>query len=112
MTQEEKRSQRAHLVIEIEDAEAELAHEQERAIRIAQGLRIVAKKLEGNADLVPSGEDFSLGSDLRLSPVDQGYMDFVAVASSIESLRVARQNLHNLRVRKRNLDNPGGLRIS
>lgn len=108
MTDQEKRLQRAQLQVEVEEAELELAHLREKAIRLVGSLRTIADKIEMNANLRPSADDFLMEVELerRLAPENQQTMDYAAAVSVIFQLRKARQDLLNLRERKSNLVQP------
>lgn len=107
MTEEEKRTQRAQLQIQLEDAESDFLHLREKALSMAESIEEVAKKLRDNADLNPSSSDFSMHTDLtnRLRPDQQ--LDVPAVIALIAELRATRQKVYNLRDRKAQLANPG-----
>jgi hypothetical protein len=113
VTDQEKKLQRAELLIEIEDAESDLNALREKAIRRQQALQKIASKLEMNAALLPSDDDFSVvaevGRKLRLE--DQEVLNFVEITKLIEELKQARQNVYNLHGRRKQLADSGRMKI-
>jgi hypothetical protein len=102
MTDQEKKLQRAQLLVDLEDAHTDLAHIREKAERMIEQLKGVATKLRHNVTLTPSTADFTMEGDIanRLGPEFQsvpGYVDFLKV---IEELKMARQKVYNLELRK------------
>jgi hypothetical protein len=102
MTDQEKKLHRAKLLIEIEDAERDLAFSQDQAIALAERLEKIADKLRGNAELQPNPLDFSPEGDVanRLTP-DQisEFPVLQMVAAVVEELKRSRQTVLNLRKR-------------
>jgi hypothetical protein len=112
MTDQEKKLQRAQLQVELEDAQSELAHLQERAQAMADHVSDIVNKLRHSASLKPSTQDFSMNADLarRLAPDQQ--LDVSAAIKLIEELKQARQKVYGLLERKQNLANPSGMTIA
>lgn len=102
MTEHEKKQQRAALIVDIEDAQSDLAHLQEKALRVASHLGKIAAKVQKNATLVPSSNDFTAEYELenRLDPSDMAVLSFSEVVKLIEELKLARQAMFNLNHRK------------
>jgi hypothetical protein len=109
MTTDEKRQQRAAVLVDLEDAQENLKHLQVKAVRMAAFLNEIADKLRRNASLKPTGNDFSLETDLanRLNPNQQDIPDFAAIQGTIEELRSTRQRIFNLEQQKSQLGNSG-----
>jgi len=105
MTDQEKRQQRVNLMIDLEEAQEELAHLRERALRVADGLESAARKMRENADCQPSNADFSPEQELssKLSQRHQEAMDHEQATSLIENLRMARQRVVQLNQRRSQL---------
>jgi hypothetical protein len=66
MTDREKREQRVQLRIDLEDAESDLAHLRERAIRVAVSLEAIVRKIRQNAALEPSRNSLEAAAESRL----------------------------------------------
>jgi len=109
MTDQEKKQQRVSLGIEIEDAKEEFLHLQEKALRLADRLEEIVKKIRLNANHRPSKDDFTPEFELanKLKPEHQGVLKFDEIEKLIEELRAARKNLFNLIERKSQLFNGG-----
>jgi hypothetical protein len=109
VTIDEKRQQRAEVLIDLEDAQETLRHLQVKAERQAEFLEGVAHKVKYNASLKPSGLDFSMATDLanRLGPNEQAIPDFTTIQKLIEELRAARQKIFNLEQQRSQLGNSG-----
>ena len=105
MTDDAKREVRVRLQIDLEDAEAEFSHIKEEAKQIADKIRAVSDKIVANTRLEPSRDDFDLNQELRhrLSPDQQGHLNFNEVIRVIAELRQSRQKVFNLRERKSQL---------
>lgn len=113
MTYEEQRRQRVELRLDMEDAERNLAHLQERAIRSAESLEAVARKLRKNAGLAPSRADFDAETELQMClTVEQFAMlksSGDSIVSQIAELRQERQHVFHLRERDANLARVSGI---
>ncbi len=109
MTEREKKQQRANLLIEIEDSQEELAHLREKALRIADNLDDLTKKIRGHAATNTSRADFSSEFDLvnRISLESQTSLNFIEIEKLIEEMRTERKKLFNLIERKSQLSNSG-----
>lgn len=105
MTEQEKRQQRADLLIGVEDAHTEYAHLRERVYRLADSFEDVVRTLRCNGTLKPSPADFDaeLEIESRLKAEHQAIFDFQKTADAIEELRRARQRLFTLTERKAQL---------
>jgi hypothetical protein len=114
VTDQEKKLQRAQLQVELDDSLSDLAHLQEKAVRLAEQVQQVARKLAENARLQPAKSDFTMEADLvnRLSPEHQACLDFTQIIRLIEDLKVARQKVFNLQERKTHLANASGWTIA
>jgi hypothetical protein len=103
MTETEQRRQRVELRMDLEDGEQNLAHLQERAIRSAQALEAIARRLRENAKLEPSRLDFDVQAELemRLTPEEFGMLKASAdgITGQIAEMRQTRQMVFNLRER-------------
>lgn len=105
MTDKEKRLHRAQLLIDIEDAEKELAYIRDKAASVIEEHRTITEALKVNIEIEPSHADFTVDSEVvqRLTPsaivLDGGQ----AAAALIAEMRRARQRLFNLYERKRKL---------
>lgn len=111
MTEQDRKQQRANLVVELEDAQRDLAHERETALVHADSLEIWAKRLRTDAarepthaDFVPTMED----SDIRTESRYQECLSFGTLLRTFEKLREARQKVSNLELRKMQLSAPSG----
>ncbi len=102
MTDHEKKQQRAQLLIDLEDAESDLAHLREKARRIIDAMEAAATKLRFNTGLGPSGDDFTMEGDMRnrLGPECQSLPGYADLLKLIDELKVARQKVYNLNLRK------------
>lgn len=102
MTAEERISISDQLKREIRDAESTLAHRREKALHFAQKLREVIETVEANCNLQSSSEDFEMEANLerRLSPEYQGTLNYTAAITVISDLKIARQTLFNVHLRK------------
>jgi hypothetical protein len=109
VTTDERRQQRAEILIDLEDTQENFRALQVKASRMADFLDGIAGKLRHNASLRPSGRDFSLDTDLanRLGPNEQSIPDFVTIQRLIEELRTARQKIFNLEQQRSQLGNSG-----
>lgn len=101
MTDQEKRSQRVQVRIELEDAENNLRHLQVKAQRYADSIDAITAKIRANAALAPSRDDSNVESELkmRLSPDEFGLFKAsgdTAIALLAE-LRQTRQKVYRLR---------------
>lgn len=112
MTDQEKKLQRAQLQVELDDAQSELAHLQEKALAMADHIANVVRKLQHNAILKPSQLDFSVEAELenRLDPGQQ--LDVEAVRKVISEMRAGRQKVYSLLDRKAKLANAAGWTIA
>lgn len=107
MTDQEKKQQRANLVIEIEDAQGEFVHLREKALSLADRLDEVVKKVRANAAYRPSNADFNPDFELanRLDQRHQTALDYDTTNRLIEELRAGRKKLFSLAERKSQLSN-------
>lgn len=106
MTADEKRMQRAQLIIELEDAESDLAFSRDKARAMVHTLQTVIDTLQNNIELEPSSRDFTADGELENRLTLAQHANFVTVAATgsvISEMRKCRQNLFNLRERKRKL---------
>ncbi len=103
MTDQEKRTQRVQLRIELEDAESDLAHIRERAMHSADSLEAIARRTRRNAALEPSRDDFNVEAELnqRLSVEEFGLLKSSgdSITALIAELRQTRQKVFHLRER-------------
>jgi hypothetical protein len=103
MTDHEKRAQRVQLRMELDDAESDLAHLKESAIRNADSLEAIARRIRRNAALEPSRDDFDVEAELkqRLSIEEFGFLKSSgdSIAALITELRQTRQKVFHLRER-------------
>ena len=113
MTYEEQRRQRLELRLDLEEAEQNLVHLQERAIRSAELLEAVARKLRENARLAPSRTDFDAEVELRMRLTPERLATLKAsgdsIVSQISEMRQERQRVFHLRERDANLTRGGGI---
>ncbi len=102
MTDQEKKLRRAQLLVDLEDAQNELAHLREKAERAIQQMKVAANKLRHNITLEPSTADFTVEGDIanRLGPESQSLPGYAELLKLIDELKVARQNVYNLQLRK------------
>jgi hypothetical protein len=102
VTEQEKKFQRAQLLVDLEDAQSDLAHLRERALRLIEGMEAAASKLRRVAMLEPSGMDFEVQGDIanRLGPEHQSLPGYAEMLKLIDELKVARQKVYNLQFRK------------
>jgi len=117
VTTDEKKQQRANLIIEMEDAQNDFAHERETAFSLAKSLWELSQWLKEHAQQEPSGADFAAGGDLRDTNIRiQGKyrecLDFDRMVRLTESLKKHRQDLYNLESRKQQLNTPTTIRIA
>lgn len=100
---QEKRQQRVELRIELEDAESDLARLRKRAIRDAEELEGIAKKVRRNAVPDPSRDDFNVEIELkmRLSVEELNFLKSSgnAITGLIAELKQMRQKVFHLRER-------------
>ena len=114
MTDDAKKLQRAQLQVELDDAESDFACLRESSFRLVQEVGDAQVRLKMNINLEPSAEDFILEAEIarRLSQKQQSALESSAKAiAAIEELKVARQKIFNLRLRKKNLAEPSGMKI-
>ena len=101
MTEQEKRTQRVQVRIDLEDAESNLVHLQVKANRLVDLIEAVLSKIRSNAALEPSRDDFALESELktRLSPEEFSLLKSSgdAAVAVIAELRQERQKVLRLR---------------
>ena len=109
---QEKRFDRAQLQVELQDAQSDLAHLRDQALSMAGHIENVAIKLQHNAGLVPSVDDFDVEAELigRLDLTQT--LDITAARNLIAEMRAARKKVYDLESRKRKLLNPAGLTIA
>lgn len=103
MTTDERRLQRAHILIDLEDAEEELGALRTKAHRIVEGLKRICSKIEQNVELEPGDLDFSPGYELKNRLAPEAQSDFVTYDEAvklIEELKVARQKVVTLNRQK------------
>jgi len=109
MTEQEKKQQRGELLAELEDAQLELAHLQERGNRIADKMEAVLKKLRKNTTLAPSRDDFNMrGDELNRLDIGEVCPDSAQIGKLIDEMKAARQKVFNLAERKQQLAHPSG----
>uniref|UniRef100_A0A7V4XSN2 Uncharacterized protein n=1 Tax=Acidobacterium capsulatum TaxID=33075 RepID=A0A7V4XSN2_9BACT len=102
MTDQERKMQRAHLLVELQDAEDEVVHLRERLHGYADALDRVTKKLRLNATLQPSRDGFHAEAEMRgrLMPEEIASVQTAdKLVAAIEELRQAQQRLFLLRER-------------
>ena len=114
MTDNEKLEQRVRLGVEVETAKEDLAHERERALRLADDLLQWAKWLQHHASKQPSATDFTPSqsdAELRLLADERKKecLNITTLLRTEESLRVARQKAANLELRQMQLSSPSGV---
>jgi hypothetical protein len=100
MTTDEKRRQKADLLLEHQEAEENLAHLQEKLAKIAQSLSHVARWLGKLDDPVFDGsfpEDFSI---IATAPRYREAMDMDAILRLKQEIAAAEQRITNLARRK------------
>lgn len=114
MTDQEKRTQRVQVRIDLEDSENNLRHLQVKAERYADSIDAVTAKIRANVALAPSREDFSVESELkmRLSPDEFSLLKAAgdAVVAIVAELRHERQKVYRLREQDAMLTGPSGVR--
>jgi hypothetical protein len=115
VTEHEKLEQRVRLGVEVETAKENLAHEREKALRLADDLERWAKWLRHHANKQPSATDFSPPSDADLTIRSDGRyrecLNFDSLLRLEESLRDARQTASNLELRRMQLSSPPGFTV-
>jgi len=118
VTDKEKLEQRVRLSVDVETAKENLAHERERALRLADDLERWAEWLRHHANkqpsvtdtadfLPPSEQDLTIRSDGRYREC----LNFETLLRLEETLRNARQNASNLELRRMQLISPPGFTI-
>ena len=103
MTANEELSIRGRFLVEVEDGEARLALQQERARQWARQMREVAGVLERGADCPPSGEDCMAGpppTQQLPQTTFKALPDYNAIIAALLELKQTRQEVHSLRQRK------------
>ena len=103
MTADEEISVRGRFLVEVEDAEAQLALQQERVRQWARQMRETANVLEKSADYPPSGEDCLAGPPPTQQLPQVAYKplpDYDGIIAALFELRQTRQEVYNLRQRK------------
>ncbi len=108
MTTDEKKLQRANLIIELEDTGNDFAHEREAVLRCADTLQELSMWLQGHANREPSSDDLTAGGDLEDATIrTQGKyrecLDFNRLLQLTGNLKKHRQKLYSLKLRKSNL---------
>jgi hypothetical protein len=106
MTTDEKRMHRAKLLIDLEDAESDLAFSRDKARDMVYAMRTVIDTLEHSVELEPSSGDFTADGDLEIRLSLAQHANFVTVAAAggvISEMKKCRQSVFNLRERKRKL---------
>lgn len=106
MTVDEKRLHRAQLIVEIEDAESDLAFSCDKARDMVHAMQTVIDTLQHSIELEPSSRDFTADGELetRLSLAQHAnFVTVAAVGNVINEMKKCRQALFNLRERKRKL---------
>ena len=107
MTQQEKKQQRGELLVELDDAQLELAHLREKGNRIADKMEAVLKKLRRNTGLEPSRDDFNMrGDELNRLDIGEVCPDSHEVGKLIDEMKAARQKVLTLVDRKQQLAHP------
>ena len=94
---------RGRFLVEVEDAEARLVLQQERARQTARLLREVASALERGAEYLPSGEDCMAGPPPTQQLPQSIYMpplNYEAIIAMLSELKQTRQESYNLQRRK------------
>jgi len=110
MTEDEKRQQKAMLLLEHQEAEQNLAHLEEKAERLSRRIRGVSEWLsyaaQRNSDL-SRDEIWIHGLGVRVEPLKDieiaRSMDFDAAAKLIQEIKDARSTLEQLSKRKQSL---------
>jgi hypothetical protein len=105
LTDKDIRLRRAQLIVEIEDAEKELADSRSNAAFVIEEHESLSFALRRNIELEPSLADFNADAEVanRLTPTQMTYEGGQAAAVLIADMRRKRQNLFNLRKRQRGL---------
>jgi hypothetical protein len=113
MTEDEKRQQKAMLLLECQEAEQHLAHLQEKAKRISQNILAVSKWIENRSkgyNAAGSGEEdkvyvTEIGRYVNIfaDPEIAKAMDFEAANSLAIELNEARRRVRELSERKKAL---------
>jgi hypothetical protein len=105
MTEEEKRRQKADLLLEYQEAQDHVANLEEKAKRIAESLRHIARWLGGAVDEDVSENSYPL-SDPAAITMEQRYrqaMNFEEMMKLTQKITVAQRRLVELDKRKRSL---------
>ena len=102
MTDQEKRQSRGELLVNLEEAQKNLAHLQEKAEQFSDAMEGAATKLRRNANRKPSAEECAAGVDSedRLGPECQSLPSYAEALRLIDELNVARRKVWNLESRK------------
>ena len=109
MTEDEKRQQKAMLLLEYQEAEQTLAHLQEKARHRVQSLTCIAqwltKSYDGTWNFDPSQEIYSSGAHTKIldDPRYEVAMDFAAVKTIALEIKDCMDNLRALQKRKQEL---------
>jgi hypothetical protein len=107
VTTDEKRQQRANLVIELEDAHSDFVHDREAALSQAESLNELASWLIRSAQTEPSGADFQTMNlsdmEFRAKGKYREAANFDRLVGLVDSLKVHRKKLYNLEMRKHQL---------
>jgi hypothetical protein len=106
MTVDEKRMRRAQLIIDLEDAESDLAFSRDKARDMCHTMQTVIDTLQHSIELEPSSRDFTADGELETRLSLAQHANFVTVAAAggvISEMKKCRQSVFNLRERKRKL---------
>jgi hypothetical protein len=103
MTANDEISVRGRFLVEVEDAEARLVLQQERARQTARLMREVASALERGAEYLPSGEDCMAGplpTQQLPQTIYKPSLNYDEIIAMLLELKQTRQEVYNLRQRK------------
>jgi len=105
VTDQEKRLHRAQLLIDIEDAEKELAYSRDKAATVAREHENISDAIRRNIEIDPSQADFTVDGEVanRLTPTQITFEGGQTAAALIAEMRRARRNLFDLYERRRKL---------
>lgn len=105
MTDDDKRAQKGILLLEYQEAEQHLAHLQEKALRMSQDIKEVAKWLEEERRVGPMHSITTSDAKDRSVRLSKGGQyqkstDFAAVTAMVAELRDAHSKIRELGERK------------
>lgn len=114
MTAEQKKQHRMELLLEIEEAKSDYAHERDVLLRHASNLEIIVSWLRNSADGNPQsrpGDPDKLGDAILNVPKYKECLNFDLLRGLIDGLEKRRKHLDDLIDRLNNLTPPfGGVR--